>query len=142
MTNIKWKDIYYPIGSWYAEDGTEVSVNQGKNFPFELNGTKGICVMVNGHCDPSHGESAINSPVPMFLNAETYEAMKIDGFISVDSSIVSVVQNEKVTHKVKEGGEVEAIIENVLKRFLIGAIEDMAKQGIARLRNNNKLDGD
>lgn len=133
MTNIKWKDIYYPIGAWYSKDGTEVVVNSGKNFPFEFNGTLGVCVMVNGHCGHGHGEPAIDAPVPMFLNAETYEVMKIDGFISVDSSIVSAVQNEKVTHKVGVIGSEVDVIKLEAKRILDNEFDVVFRNALKRL---------
>lgn len=73
---ITWKSIYYPIGQWQDESGNEVL--KSGNFKCKKDGVNLLCIMKDCKSDAGHGESAIISKVPSFINADTLKYVAIE----------------------------------------------------------------
>lgn len=81
---ITWKSDYYPLGHWENANGQKI--NLMGNFHCKRNGQELVCVMQSATCGPGHGEPAITSDVPAFLDAVTLSPVEIGGgeFIEID----------------------------------------------------------
>lgn len=79
---IQWKFIYYPLGEWISEDGSIVP-SMDSNFRAIYNGKEILVIYASANSGVSHGESNINSAIPVFIDADTLEQIIMEGWIEV-----------------------------------------------------------
>lgn len=63
---IKWKNIYYPAGGWFDEEGNEVELEGN----FRANYKDKSIIVVKHTIDCRDGSSNITAKVPLFFNSE------------------------------------------------------------------------
>lgn len=85
---IKWVFVYFPYGKWV--DLTGDSVKAPEQFKCVFNGQQTLLsVMTDCRCPAGHGEAAMTSKAPKFIDANTGKLVEVKGFVSITSAALS-----------------------------------------------------